>query len=444
MAVGPAPPAMTYHSRGVRSSFSVAQWAAGGALFALLYLEPLEVGGLKVAYLWKAVVICILGVMLAVRAAALEGRVRFPSLAAKNMFVYWGLAAALVLPDFLQVAPLTVVSEFAGDLLPVIFGLWLASYPSAGRRHLRILRFAAGLVALSTLPFHAGILPELGRRFDLSHVYGYEAFGFVGMFQNPSAAALAFSLSTVITLDQVVRRKSATHFVIWAAMFLISMVSLLLTNVRTGLVTGALAVVVYLFVRYGAAALRYIVAVVLVAAATAALSVSDFQGYMLRLQGLSQYAAARGDTGLDRMSSGRTSLLTAAIEVYWEAPPVQKLFGVGRGNLPDRMYEKGLPRLTSHNMYVDELVGGGAVGLFTLLMGYYWAFRVVRGFQQARVRALYMSLLAAFLCFGLFKGADFSTHSLLLALLMGARFSTDCTPKVENPSRHNGLQANTT
>lgn len=394
--------------------------ALGLVLFSLLYLEPISIAGVKFSYIWKAVLIVVLVVVSAAKLKSTDYKVQFANRSAKILYILWMLSAVLIVAEFVQ-SP--IGDQFAllfQMLLPTVFATWLLLTPSVTSAGASNLSFVGAFVAASTLPFHLTLLPELGKRYELTHIYGYEAYGFTGVFQNPSSAALALAFSVLLCFHAMVSSGKTQIRVLWLGLLLLAFGSLFMTNVRSGILSVILGSTIYLAIRYKSRAVLYGLMMAAIGGGALVATVPDLEAYWLRMQGHTQYAVSRGDTGLDRMSSGRVSLVGTAFEIYVDSNPMQKVFGIGRLNIPDEMFERGMPAVLSHNTFVDELVGGGILGLAVLLAWYIFLARATMSLDTRSERAIYGALVVAFVGFSLVKSADYSTHILILTLILGA------------------------
>src|SRR5690606_5691465 len=119
------------------------------------------------------------------------------------------------------------LASFLQNLFPVFIGLFAISVIKDDQQIQKILKLISMFIAISSIPFHIGILETMGKQYDLSGIYGYEAYGLTGVFQNPSVASLAFAFSGIIGLGAFTSSSHAARRAFWLALLFLALFSLL-------------------------------------------------------------------------------------------------------------------------------------------------------------------------------------------------------------------------
>ena len=205
-------------------------------LFALFYFETLNVGGVKLAVLWKSLILISMFVVLMLKRHASMTKVVVLGYVF-NIQLLLGISSLMNLP-------LLIASISRSIILPLSYQ-YCRSIVIQSRIEKTIL-FLSSFLVLSTIPFHLDLISPLSSGYDLS-AYGTDAAGFVGIFQraHPASASLAFAV--IILVNAVLQSPKVSNKYFYTFLALIGAYSVVLTYVRTGLAMMAIGLVVLFF-----------------------------------------------------------------------------------------------------------------------------------------------------------------------------------------------------
>ena len=127
----------------------------------------------------------------------------------------------------------------------------------------------------------------------------------------------------------------------------------------------------------------------------------------------------------DSFTSGRLGLQQAALDVWSRLDPQLKIFGIGNEALSRAVGLRTGFNLMAHNVFVDELLDHGLVGIVALLASLALAVRLA--WANARSgHPLGFALVGVLVVFGFFQSMNYSLQlavvAMTLALETQARF----------------------
>jgi O-antigen ligase len=399
--------AAVLHETPIRSK---AAFAMGLAIFFLItYFETVNLAGLKVATLWRLVVVILAALVIAVRPFARHASTR------ELEPVFWAFLAFAVAPLLgigVGSADVQVSLEvFAQRIFPIVVVMFLLAACRFDLADLLVRAFPVYLCLVS-VPLLLGLLPPPSE--PLAAVSGYDLNAYIGPFQNIHSAALAHAIAVICTFT-LLARAGAGHRLVMLGVALACFALTVLTTARSGVLAAVvgMAVIAWLAGRFRAL-LSLVALAALLAVAVAAMRPQVVDVAVDRALGRNAYVV---DYSADAMSSGRLTLQKAALQAYAEQPLMRQLFGIGRTES-----KKAIERYTSfyliaHNAYVDELIAYGLFGLLALLAALATAFRLAWRNARASQPAGFALLLALAL-FATLQGVDYSLQLSVMGLVL--------------------------
>jgi len=335
-------------------------------MFWLLYLEPIEMAGIKVSHLWKAALLvpAMLWLLLVVQNNG--WRLSFNSDLAKWFCVWWIMFAVVPLLSLpLERDPISSVFTFSQRCLPLVISLLFFQRKVAAQKGEGFLKLLTIFVVISAVPFLFGLLEPIGTAYDLSNIADSEIEGFVGIYQKAHSAGLMFMFSSLCAFSFAARSRRWSQ-VLWAIIFIVSVYLLFMTFVRSAIVGFVLGI---LYLSYALALWRRgwrAFAVLLLGVVIIASTLSDISGIERRFLGISKQTEI-STVDINVTSSGRIHMWSTALQIYAESNPKNWILGVGRDRVPDLMNERTGRRVFAHNGFINELLGGGIVAFITIL-----------------------------------------------------------------------------
>lgn len=384
-------------------------------MFGVLYLEPIVIAGAKWSHIWKAIAVAFLIAYIATKPMQQGSTLRLGSCEGRRLFIWWlgySIVALFSLP--LSENAATTVTTIGQRLLPLLVGVGLVH---SSINVVSLLKKMVIFIAVSGLPFVFGLTPQIGKAYDLSHVYGYEVIGLSGVFQNAHAAGISFALAALGAYAFRFRATSRRDGLFWLIVLLVLVLELSMTNARGPLLAFAVGA--------GFFSLRYLSVrkylplavggVVIVASIMA--GVSDIEGVKNRIMGTTVYHSGY-EYNIHTATSGRTLIWAAAASVFVDAGPLGWLVGVSHDRIPELLSAKGLPPLVTHNGFLGELLGNGLIG-FILMIGFSWRlYRCASVIDDYNLRGFYQAAILAFVTFGFFQSYDYPVQMMIFSLVL--------------------------
>ncbi len=395
------------HEAPIRSAGAFA--IAMAVFFLITYFETMNLGGLKVATLWRLLVVVVAALVMAVRPFV-------PTATTRELEpLFWTFLAFAIAPllgigvgsSDIQVS----LEVFAQRIFPIIVVMFLLTACRFDLADLLVRTFPIYLCLVS-VPLLLGVLPP--TREPLSAVSGYDVNAYVGPFQNIHSAALAHAVAVICSFTLLVRA-GASHRLVLLGSSLACLALTVLTTARSGLLAAVLGmIVIACLARRFMSLLALIILAAFLGLVVAAMRPELVDVAMDRALGRNVYVV---DYSADAMSSGRLTLQKAALKAFADQPPLRQLFGIGR-----TASKKAIERYTSfyliaHNAYVDELIAYGLFGLGALLATLATAGRLA--WRNARAgQPAGAALILSLMVFAVLQGIDYSLQLSVVGLVL--------------------------
>lgn len=383
-------------------------------LFALLYFELEEIGGMKFAILWKGFLLVLVIGSLALRSG----------LHSLSKLVFWGLlfSAESALNMSLFIDPGANISELVKNAyIPVFFA---ALHPGINKSvtEAKIYRFTidtAYFIVLSSVPFLLGILEPRGQGYDLS-IFGQAGEGFVGIFQTSHAASITLGFALIILFDHFRRTDSWGKKAALVPIVLIGIVSLYLTYTRTGYFIFLFGLTGYLLLNRSSYRFLWVVVEIGCVLTIGLYLFATSDVFEMRILGINQYMINGGsaDTGID---SGRWGFWVAAVGYFTSQDFLSQLIGLGSSLSMDLMYEVIGLRVYAHNGFINILQYNGYIGVVLYCLFLTYLVKEIFRFPASRYFPLMFALLMCYIAQMLVQGERIFLADLLFVggLLMG-------------------------
>ena len=379
----------------------------------LLLLETEVLAGVKVAFVWRSLLL------------ALGAVIAFPVVGTKYpRFVLFGVVFALAnltaiggQYDFVTQAVLTMKWLF----LPVSFVALLRL--RLDEQFLKDLLLAFSLaILLSCLPYYLGLLTSNAEVLDMA-VFGSDNQFFVGPFQNTHSAAVSLALAGTAFLYFARMATAKSRTVLLLTCSAVAAALLLATYIRTGYLLFIIGTVV-IWLRHlktGARAGRlgrmfvWFVVGGLIATAGVVLVASD-SVLIARLLDINKY---QPEMSWATVGSGRLMFAYVALTAWWEAGILQKLFGIGWVDAVTYMNTQVGQAIFAHNLFADSLVQTGLVGLGAFLLMLRELYKEVKhSIVLNRDYELALVFLVGYVLYAAVQGSHLFTLDLYLAVAL--------------------------
>lgn len=353
-------------------------------LFLLLYLEPINLAGIKFAVYWKALLFgCVI----------LYGKFRKLDLIAV-------LLLALIIKPFFTTG--VIRYGYVGDAIShSIRGFTLFIFYAVYIRVSlldRLLYVLPRFVIASFIPFVFGLIEPIAGGYDLSIFENSDIdTGLVGVFQSPHYASIVLAISILIIYYN--SRKKIDY-----VFFGFGFYCLLFTFVRLGVLMLFIGILFTVdWRRHGVKVIAGLVFFSIVAVTLLPSSTPVISRYT------NSYSESSQKMDLNKLSSGRLFLSGVNLVSYSQGTLIDQAIGFGFEYSADRMEKMIGLRKVSHNGFVDALVHNGVIGFVILSFTLISFWRKYRG-RHAR------ALLVGFILVVFLQGGNFFLFELLLVL----------------------------
>lgn len=367
------------------------------AFWLLLYVEPIQMGPLKLSQLWKGAVLFVMLVGL------LRGRI--PAFAACGLLFS---AKFLIYTEI----PYGIVSALQDCLEALVFPVFVWFFINRERSNPRssdLLTDYAILGSLfilySTVPFLMGVKPLNPIR-DLS-AFDIDAIAVNGIFYHIATSSKLFTIATLVIFIARGRfQRTLLYRLAWATSVALGIYLIYASWTRTAWFIFAMTFLVVIF--YGVSWRRRLVGLLI--ACVAVLSVAwlyeNDQAFRWRLSGGAIYRQD-AELSVESLTAARLPFVLIALENLREKGLSSQLIGYGSATGIDLFEQKTGMAINSHNRTTEILESSGLVGLALYLAFLLALSRILRrGWTTASLEQRRF-LLASTL---LFSGYFLSSH----------------------------------
>mgnify|MGYP000287324108 CR=1 FL=1 len=400
------------------------------AFFVLFYIEPLDIGGVKIAILWKVALIGFIVI------AILQSRAySFPNFVFYNYL--YSVKFLLTTTTFASIA--STVAQISEVLKSMFIGLFVHFFivkSKAKCDYLWVERLSHKLsifIILSTLPFLFGFASPLQEGYDLS-IYGTEEFGFIGFFQNAHAASVTLAFALSILTSALAKRRISKNRVFLYFLLTIGLYALYQTYVRTGFLIYFLALYfIYIKDRKLATVLVKYVPIMMIGLIGLYIAYLNSPVLQMRFSDKNVYTQNNYDPQ-DRwkhIGSGRLRIWHSAFVNWEEADFGAKMIGLGMEEAKDLMAEKIGNRIFAHNQFGQSLQESGVIGfvLFIIFLLAMYKFIIKRKSSQFYQTAI--TIYVGFIVLNILQGGHYFLIDIYLAMYLALLYMDDQKLKME-------------
>ena len=380
-------------------------------LWLLLFLEPINIGSLKISQIWKAFVVFAIFIFLFNKK--------------KESYTIVGILFAFKYL-FYSYVPYGILQTFQEFMEALIFPLTLSFlFFYFKGRHNATEKLIQGLIFLSlffiysSIPFLFG-LENLNPKTELSQ-YGIEGTASKGLFYHIADASKIFSFATIVIFNFYNRfSNSKLNKLFWLVTILTGSYLVYTSWTRTAWLFFFVAIIISLF--YGKSfKMRLVASFISVFIVGFLFNLyQNNQALRYRVTGGAVY---RQDTELsiDKLSEARLPFVLTAIDNIRNEDFVSKFVGYGKQRGIDLFEKKINLSIVSHNKTFEILESSGIIALILYIIFIYMLFKSInryRPFVSSDKRRL------SYVFFFLFLGYYLTSHGspfwseIMIALLL--------------------------
>jgi len=388
--------------------------------FMVLYLEPINVGGLTFGVLWK--LLFILVVFLPIFYKILHDK--YMDLFAFILIVF--AFKTLISYSSLENVLGTLTIFIKTLMFPLIYLYFVQKLKS--ETLLFIAKHFAILIIISFIPYLLGLLEPLGEGYPL-YAYGLEnQFGLVGPFINPHSASISLTFAMLVLTLQIKKSNHLRENLFYIALLLFAFYVLVGTYVRTGI---AIYLLTLLFMYLRPLNLKKIIlmtSTVLILGGLASYLISNNEILKMRFEDRNKYSE---DTGF---GSGRLAFWQAAVENWLNDESSVILIGLGEEYSKDKMYEAVGLRIFAHNEFFQVLQQEGLIGIILFVTAIFLLYQFIYRYQLFKYHKESLTIFIGLMIMMMLQGGFYFNVLLFLSLYLALLKKTSLEG-LENPKK---------
>lgn len=387
------------------------------AFFVLFYIEPLSIGGIKIAILWKVVLMGFIAVSL------LQSRsYSFPNFVFYNYL--YSVKFLLTTTTFANIASAVAqISEFLKSMFIGLFAHYFIVSSKTKGDYLWIENLSYKLsifILLSIFPFMLGIISPLEEGYNLSK-YGLEDSGFIGIFQNAHAASITLAFSLSILTSALAKRRIVKNKIIIYILLIVGVYALYQTYVRTGFLIYFIALffifikdkkLITILIRYVPVAIVGLIGVYILYLNSPVLQ--------MRFEDKTVYTERKynSEDQWKQIGSGRFWIWYSVYSNWSEAGFDEKIIGLGMEEAKDLMAEKIGLRLFAHNQFFQSLQESGLIGFVLFIIFLVTMYKFITKRKSSQFYQTAITIYIGFIILNIFQGGHYFIVDLYLAMYL--------------------------
>ncbi len=385
--------------------------------FILFYVEPLDIGGVKIAILWKIALMGFIVIFL----------LRSRSYSFQNFVFYNYLYSAKFLLTATTFASITsAVAQISEVLKSMFIGLFTQFFivkSKAKGDYLWIVNLSYKLsifILLSTFPFLLGIMSPLKEGYNLS-IYGVETFGFIGIFQNAHAASITLAFALIIFTNTLAKRRILKNRILLYLLLMVGLYALYQTYVRTGFLIYFIALYfIYIKDKKLATILVRYVPIVIIGLIGLYIVYLNSPVLQMRFADKTIYNERQysSEDQLEQIGSGRFLIWYSAYSNWNEANFYEKLIGLGMEEAKELMFEKIGNRIFAHNQFFQSLQESGLIGFVLFIIFLLTMYKFITKRKSSQFYQTAITIYIGFIILNIFQGGHYFIIDLYLAMYL--------------------------
>ncbi len=282
----------------------------------------------------------------------------------------------------------------------------------------KTLYFLSNFIILSFLPYILHIIPESTKGYSLKN-YGVDAYGILGIFDNPHGAASAVSLALLINLFFIIKSKRINIFKIF--IFIIGFYVMYKTYVRTGYAMFFSGIIVLFYYESKSKKFYKVLPYILILFIGTAYIYNNSSILRKRIWDESKYNKHYNPNDINTISSGRIMLWAASINNLKEQDYVTLFIGQGFRRVVESMKQSiGLSKI-AHNGFLDMLAQNGILGFLFFLLFLKALYNHIKLRKSSMYYSLGMAVYISYIVFSILQGGNsilFDTQVILVIHLL--------------------------
>jgi len=373
-------------------------------LFGLFYSEPLLIFGVKIAVIWKIVLIIIMMPTV------------FNYLFHKNIELFVVFALLLSIKMFINLSStfeylnmnLSIVVK--NSMLPMMF-IYL-SVKMNKNKLLFLARHLSIFTILSFIPFLMHVLEPLSKGYHLAAFgEGENVFGLVGLFMGPHSASESIAIMLIVIYYLYQNEKKIFYKYFYATLLIFGAYEMILTYARSGLVIAGVGIT-YLYLKENSrqkfSTFFFLIFPMIIGIIFMFQTNKVFQ---MRLEDKNIYKQ-------QELGSGRLDIATNAVH-NWSTDSIPAIFiGLGYNYGLEKMERSIHNKIFAHNNFIQILQQEGLIGFIIFILFLYYLLKYIQNYKFSQYYNVTMSLYFGFILEMLLQGNFLFLMQLIITVYL--------------------------
>ncbi len=368
--------------------------------FILFFIETKYIGGVRIAILWKVVLLGIIIVYIVLNSKEkIKSFIVFGYLYSfKNIISYSSL-------DYI----ISTVAEVLKSLyIPLFAHFFILLNKLKNFDVYKFLLVLSIYIIISCVPFLVGIIESPNEGYDMSR-FGLKGFGFVGIFENAHYASntLAFCITILIYQIQTVKLSSILK-VFYILLIIVALIALVKTYARLGYAMLFVSACYLLLANKSFKFYLKLIIPVSILIVSFIVVYNQSKLLQMRISGENKYSKAS-------LGSGRGDFAIHALD-NWYSEDLDTFFvGMGKEYAMDQMEKDVGLRIYAHNGFIDVLQINGVIGAAIFLLFFIYLIKYIKINKHHPYYQLSFSIFLGYVISMLVQGERFFLSDLILA-----------------------------
>lgn len=330
-------------------------------LCVVLFLEPVEIGPLKVSEIWK--VFALAFITIRVFKGRFESFILFGFVYVCQYLYYstfpYGYLSNIAL----------AIEELVPPLLLIFISVRYSERYDFHESMNKLINIVSSFIILSTVPKVFFGVEGLYDSLDLSYKYGLSIVGLKGWFYHIASASKMFVTATVALILQYRNKTSRLGRFLSIVLISYGSVLVLLSWTRTAWFAYALSILVIFLYKASVKKVLFFVVAMIGCLNLFQIALEQNDAFRWRMTGGASYREEKELT-VTQLLSARLPFIVVALDNLDEESFISNLIGHGAEKGKDMFKDKTGMRITSHNRTFEILEAAGIFGFIFFILFY--------------------------------------------------------------------------
>jgi len=372
------------------------------SLFLLFYSEPLLIFGIKIAVIWKVLLLCIM-LPVVINYLIEHKKVELFIILALLLSLKMSINLSSSLEYFNTTASIVVKNM----MFPVMF-LYLSLKMNKYQLIFLVKHFAIFTI-ISFIPFMLHLVQPFSQGYNLSTFGGKNIFGLTGVFMgaHPASESIAFMLIVLYYFYQ--NAKKIFFKYLYIGLLLLGVYEIILTYARSGLVIAAIGIF-YLWLKEKGKKKFYTLFLLVIPIIIGSVYIYQTNKvFKMRIEDKTIYKQ-------QELGSGRFEIASNALSNWSSDGITAIIIGLGYDYGVEKMKKSIHNEIFAHNNFVQVLQQEGIIGFVLFILFLYYLYKYIQFYKTSKYYNVSMALFLGLIIEMLLQG-NFLFH-MYLALVI--------------------------